>query len=105
MANPATVLVLFNLKTDANIAAYEQWAREKDIPLVRSLGSVSAFEVMKSKMILGSNAKPPYQYAETIVVPDLDAFFKDVGTDAVQEGAKVFQSFADSPMFIVMENL
>jgi REDY-like protein HapK len=105
MANPATVLVLFNLKSGADVAAYEQWAKEKDIPLVRSLGSVSGFEVMKSKMVLGSDAKPPYQYAETIVVPDLDAFFKDVGTDAVQAGAKVFQSFADNPMFIVMDNL
>ena len=101
----ATVLVLFNLKAGADITAYEKWAKEKDIPLVRSLGSVSAFEVMKSKMVLGSDAKPPYQYAETIVVSDLDAFFKDVGSDAVQAGAKEFQSFADNPLFIVMENL
>ena len=101
----ATVLVLFNLKPDADVAAYEAWAKAKDIPLVRSLGSVSSFEVLKSKMVLGSDAKPPYQYAETIVVPDLDAFFKDVGTDAVQAGAKQFQAFADSPMFIVCDNL
>lgn len=104
-ANPATVLVLFNLKPGADISAYEKWARDADIPTVRGLGSVSRFNVMKSKMVLGSEAKPPYQYAETIEVPDLDAFFKDVGTDKVQAGAKVFQSFADNPVFIVCENL
>ena len=94
----ATVLVLFNLKPGTDIAAYEAWAKASDIPLVRSLGSVT-------KMLLGSDAKPPYQYAEVIEVPDLDAFFKDVGTDAVQAGAKQFQAFADNPMFIVCDNL
>jgi hypothetical protein len=101
----ASILVLFNLKPDANIEAYEQWAKASDIPLVRGLGSVSGFEVLKSKMLLGSEAKPPYQYAEVIEVPDIDAFFKDVGTDAVQAGAKQFQAFADNPMFIVCDNL
>ena len=56
-------------------------------------------------MILGSDAQPPYQYAEVIEVPDLDAFFKDVSADAVQAGAKQFQAFADNPMFIVCDNL
>ncbi len=101
----ATILVLFNLKADADVGAYEKWARDNDIPLVRSLGSVSGFEIMKAKMLLGSDAKSPYQYAETIVVPDVDAFFKDVGAEAVQAGAKVFQRFADNPLFILCDNL
>jgi REDY-like protein HapK len=101
----ATVLVLFNLKAGVDAAAYEKWARDSDLPLVRGLGSVKRFEVMKTGMVLGSDAKAPYQYAETIEVPNLDAFFKDVGTDAVQAGAKVFQSFADNPTFIVCESL
>ncbi|MFM7294769.1 MAG: hypothetical protein ACKO1K_08165 [Burkholderiales bacterium] len=101
----ATILVLFNLKPGTDVAAYEAWAKSSDIPLVRTLGSVSGFEVLRTKMLLGSDAKPPYQYAEVITVPDLDAFFKDVGTDAVQAGAKQFQGFADSPMFIACDNL
>lgn len=105
----ATVLVLFNLKPGTDVAAYEKWARESDLPLVRGLSSVKRFEVLKTGMVLGSDADnktaAPYQYAETIEVPDLDAFFKDVGTDAVQAGAKVFQSFADNPTFIVCESL
>ena len=101
----ASILVLFNLKPDADVATYEAWAKAEDIPLVRSLGSVTGFEVLKATMLLGSDAKPPYQYAEMIEVPDLDAFFKDVGTDAVQAGSKQFQAFADNPMFIVCDNL
>lgn len=35
----------------------------------------------------------------------MDAFFRDVGTPAVQQGAAEFQSFADNPVFIVTESL
>ncbi len=101
----ATVLVLFNLKPDVDVALYEKWAREKDMPTVRGLKSVSGFEVMKSQLILGSDAKPPYQYAELIEVPDMNAFGADIATPSVQAGAKEFQAFADNPVFILCEKL
>ena len=100
-----TVLVLFNLKPDADIAQYEKWAREKDMPTVRGLKSVAGFEVLKSQLILGSDAKPPYQYAELIEVPDMTAFGADIASPAVQAGAKEFQAFADNPMFILCDKL
>ena len=43
----ATVLVLFNLKAGTDVAAYEKWAREKDLPTVRGLGSVNGFDVLR----------------------------------------------------------
>lgn len=101
----ATVLVLFNLKPDVDVAAYEQWARAKDMPTVRGLPSVSGFEVMRTQSLLGSSATPPYQYAELIEVPDMTAFGKDLGSDVVQAGAKAFQAFADNPIFILCEKL
>ena len=101
----ATVLVLFNLKAGANIAAYEKWAREKDLPTVRQLGSVRGFDVLRAQGMLGSDAKPPYQYAELIEVADMAAFSQDISRDAVQAGAKQFQEFADNPMFILCEKL
>jgi len=101
----ATVLVLFNLKAGVDVATYEQWAREKDLPTVRSLKSVSGFEVMRAQGMLGSDAKPPYQYAETIEVPDMAAFGADLATEAVQAGAKQFQAFADNPLFILCDKL
>jgi hypothetical protein len=99
----ATILVLFNLKAGASISDYEEWARAKDIPTVRGLKSVSAFNVLRATSVLGSDAKPPYQYAEIIEVPDMPAFFADVSTDVVQAGAKQFQAFADNPTFIVCD--
>lgn len=101
----ATVLVLFNLKPGTDVAAYEQWARAKDMTLVRSLPSVAAFDVLRAQSILGSDAKPPYQYAELIEVPDMVAFGADVASAAVQVGAKEFQAFADNPLFILCDKL
>jgi hypothetical protein len=101
----ATVLVLFNLKPGTDVTVYEQWARAKDMPLVRSLPSVTAFDVLRTQSVLGSDTKPPYQYAELIEVPDMAAFGADVAGDAVQAGAKQFQTFADNPLFILCDKL
>ena len=42
-----SILVLFNLKPDADLTDYENWAKAKDIPLVQSLKSVHDFKVFK----------------------------------------------------------
>lgn len=100
-----TIVCLFNLKPGADRGAYERWARERDLPTVNGLDSVERFEVLKSTGLLGSDGRPPYEYVEIIRVPDMDAFFRDVGTPAVQQGATEFQAFADHPVFIVTESL
>ena len=101
----AAILVLFNLKAGVEVAAYEKWARERDLPTVRGLGSVSGFEVLRAQNLLFGDGKPPYQYAEVIDVKDMAAFGKDMGSDAVQKGAAEFQTFADNPIFINCEKL
>jgi REDY-like protein HapK len=103
MAN--VIIVLFNLKPNASIADYEAWAKSKDIPTVKSLGSVSDFNILKMGNLLGTQTASPYQYCELISVENMDAFFADLQNDAVQEGAKVFNEFADNPLFIVSEKL
>lgn len=100
-----TILVLFNLKPGASAADYEQWAREKDMPTVQSLGSVSQFRILKNSTLLGSDTPSPYQYAELIEVPDMSAFFADLGNETVQAGAQQFNEFADNPLFIVSNDL
>ena len=97
----ATIVVLFNLKPGASVTEYEQWARERDIPTVRSLGSVSDFRLLRMENLLGTEAPSPYRYCELIEVPDMDAFFADLGREDVQTGAKAFAEFADNPLFIV----
>jgi hypothetical protein len=101
----ATIVVFFNLKAGASVSDYEAWAKSKDIPTVKSLGSVQDFRVLKMGNLLGSDAASPYQYCELIEVADMNAFFADLGSEAVQAGAKVFNEFAENPLFIVAEDL
>jgi hypothetical protein len=101
----ATIVVLFNLQPGASITDYEAWAKAKDIPTVKGLGSVQDFRVLKMGKLLGSDTPSPYQYCELIEVPDMEAFFADLGSEAVQAGARTFNSFAENPLFIVAEEL
>jgi hypothetical protein len=100
-----TILVLFNLKPGASISDYEAWAKAKDIPTVNGLNSVSNFRVLKMGNLLGTETPSPYQYAELIEIPDMNAFFADLSSEAVQAGAKQFAEFADNPQFIVGESI
>ncbi|MEN9598799.1 MAG: hypothetical protein RL596_1110 [Bacteroidota bacterium] len=100
-----TILVLFNLKPGASISDYETWAKAKDIPTVNGLNSVSNFRVLKMGNLLGTETPSPYQYAELIEIPDMNAFFADLSSEAVQAGAKQFAEFADNPQFIVGESI
>lgn len=99
------IIVLFNLRPDADPAAYEHWARTTDIPGVRALGSVSDFRVYRMTGLLGGDAAPPFAYAEIIDVADMDRFGADVASPAVQKVAAEFQTFADQPLFITTEEL
>jgi hypothetical protein len=60
--------------------------------------------VFKSTGVLGSDAAAPYSYVETIDVDDMDGFWKDVGTPAMQEIAAAFSSMADVT-FITTEEI
>jgi len=99
------ILVLFNLKSGVHAAEYEAWATTADVPTVKSLQSVADFQVLRAASVLGSDAAPPYKYFEIIDVEDMQQFFADISTDAVQKGAAKFAEYADNPMFIVTEHL
>jgi hypothetical protein len=98
------IFALFNLKPGQDPAAYEAWARSTDIPAVRALGSVDDFQVAKVEGLLGSDAAPPYGYVETIDVNDMEQFFAEVSTPAVQKIAGEFQSMVDVT-FLVTRSL
>lgn len=100
-----TIVVLFNLKSDADEAAYQTWARQTDIPTAGGLPSVDGFEVLKSEGLLMSDATPPYQYIELLKINDMEQFGKDVSTNTMQAVAAEFQSFADNPLFIMTSKL
>lgn len=99
------IIVLFNLKEGVDPAAYEQWARNTDIPGVRGLKSVEDFQVYRATGLFGSEDKPPYSYFEIIDIKGVDAFVGDVSSEAVQKVAAEFQQFADNPLFVTTEAL
>jgi len=99
------IVVLFNLKPDADPAAYENWARATDIPGVNALPSVRDFQVHRATGLLGSDAPPPYAYIEVIDITGMEAFGADAAGETVQKVAAEFRQFADNPQFILTETL
>jgi len=99
------IICLFNLKTDANAADYEAWARGTDIPGVNALGSVACFTVHRATGVFGSDATPPYDYIEVIDIHGMDAFVADVTNPEFQKVAAAFGQFTDNPIFILTEDL
>jgi hypothetical protein len=98
-----TMIVLFNLKPEVNHVDYEQWARETDVPIIKSLQAVSDFRVHRSFGLLGSEAKPPYQYIEVTQIKDLDQLGEEVQSEKMQQVVQTFQQFAENPVFILTE--
>jgi REDY-like protein HapK len=99
------IIVLFNLKPGVDIATYEAWAKEADIPGVNALGSVERFTVHRATGLFGSDAPSPYQYIEVIDIKGMDGFIADISSEAFQAAAAPFRDFADNPLFILTEDL
>ncbi len=101
------IIVLFNLKPGVTAADYEEWARTRDIPGVRSLPSIDDFKIFRTTGLLGQAAtKAPYDYVEIIDVADMDGFWKDIATPNSQAVAAEFREWLGSePAFMTTEEL
>jgi len=98
-----TLIVLFNLRDDASVQAYEDWAQTVDAPTVTGLGSVDAFSVHRVSGLFGADAPAPYGYVEVIEVNNLDALVQDVSSEVMAAVSAQFQTFADAPVFMLAE--
>ncbi len=99
------LIVLFNLKDAAAAEAYEAWASATDVPTVTKLPSVDAFSVYKNMAVMGSDQAPPYQYVEVIAVNDMNQLGADTGSETMKQVAAEFQEFADSPVFMISNQI
>jgi len=99
----AIMVVLFNLKPGVTPEAYERWARETDVPAVNALDSVERFRVYRSLGLLGSEARPPYAYMELVEIADLDKLAHDAATEKMREITAQFQTMADNPIWILLD--
>lgn len=97
------LIVLFRLKPGADRAAYENWARQTDLPIVRNLSSVASFDLYRTRGLFGSGEPAPYEYVEVIRIADLDRFGGEVGSETMQKVAGEFRGFADNPLFMLAE--
>jgi hypothetical protein len=97
----STLIVLFNLRSDADADAYENWAKTTDLPIVRGLSAVDSFEVYRNVSLFGSDEAAPYQYVEIIEINNLERFGEEVSADTMRKVAGEFQTFADNPTFML----
>ena len=100
-----TLIVLFRLKPGTDAATYETWARSTDLPVVRKLASVAGFELFRTGSLLGSDARPPYDYVEMIEIREMTGFGADVATETMRRVAAEFRQFADHPVFMLTERI
>ena len=88
------------------VASEPKIPKELDIPTVKSLQSVSEFQVFKSLGIFGSDATPPYQYVEMIHFDSIENLVSDISKEPkMLEIPAKFQEMADNPIFIVSETI
>lgn len=100
------IIALLKLKPGTDPAAYEQWARTRDIPGVRSLVSVRDFQVLKATGVLfQEGATPPYDYIEVLDIVKMDEFLRDCGGDIVGALSKEMGAFTDGATFITTEDV
>lgn len=99
------IIALFNLKEGARRSDYESWARGRDIPTVSGLPSVDKFQVLRTRNVLFSEDKPPFDYIEILDVSSRAEFLEDFGGDAVSALTREMSAFTDGATFITTENL
>ena len=100
------IIVPFNLKPGTDVAEYEAWAKDKDIPTASALPSVKSFTVHKATGLFGyPDTPPPYAYFEVLDITDIDAFVADISNEEFQAKAAPFQDYADAPQFILTSDL
>ena len=101
----STIIVLFNLKSGVSKSDYEAWAKNTDLKIVRELQSIDRFDVFESLGLLGTDAKPPYEYVELLDVNDMDVFGEETGSETMAKVAGQFQELADNPLFMLTKNI
>lgn len=94
------LIVMFRLRPGTDRAAYEAWARNTDLPVVRGLDSVAGFDLHRIHGLFGSEDRAPYEYVEVIEIGDEQRFGDELATATMQRVAAEFRAFADAPVFM-----
>ena len=105
MENSEILIVLFNLKKEANAVDYETFARTIDSPTIKKLNSNKSFIILKGLTLFGSNEPSPYQYIEIMEVTNFEDLAEDIKQQNVQDMLGKFMEFAEDPKLIVTQKV
>lgn len=103
MGEPRRIFVLSTLKRNTASDAYEEWARDRDIPHGLQLPSVNRFEIFKVLHTLDSRPAP-YQYVEVVDVSNLDRFMEE-RQKSMSLISREFEMWAQRAVYLVSDRL
>jgi hypothetical protein len=79
-----TMIVLVNLKESVSPEEYERWIIESYAPAAKALPSVEDWRDYRVSSLLGSLARPPYQYVVTLEIKDPEQLRRDMASKEMQ---------------------
>jgi hypothetical protein len=79
------VFFLNTLKDGVDVAAYEDWIRQRDYPVARAQPAILSYVVARLEGHVNDGAELPCQYLETIEVTSIDEY--RAGLDAPELAA------------------
>ena len=79
-----TMIVLVNLKEGVSPKEYERWILESYAPAAKALPSVEDWRDYRVSGLLGSLARPPYQYVVTLEIKDPEQLRRDMASEEMQ---------------------
>ena len=79
-----TMIVLVNLKEGVSPEEYERWIIESYVPAAKALPSVEDWRDYRVSGLLGSLARPPYQYVVTLEIKDPEQLRRDMAREEMK---------------------
>ena len=79
-----TMIVLVNLKEGVSPEEYERWIIESYAPAAKALPSVEDWRDYRVSGLLGSLARPPYQYVVTLEIKDPEQLRRDMASEEMK---------------------
>ena len=79
-----TMIVLVNLKEGVSLEEYERWIIESYAPAAKALPSVEDWRDYRSSGLLGTLARPPYQYVVTLEIKDPEQLRRDMASEKMK---------------------
>jgi hypothetical protein len=99
-----TLIVPLKLRPTSDVGVYEDWVRDRDLPIVRGLPSIDSFDLHKVAFTL-DGAETPYDYVEVIVINDMTQFWLDIQIPEMKKVAFELRTFIEPTAFMFGEVL